>query len=363
MAWEVEALAARSVEVILENQDAGGAFVAAPDFPPYAYCWLRDGAFIADALSRLGEIASAEAFFGWCARALESRADRVAELVRRRRAGEALGPEQHLPCRLRLDGSEGDADWALFQLDGYGAWLWALGAHAGAPRAKHRAVRGGRGDERPLRLGVLERALLRLVGGAARPAHRHACVDPRGAFGGRTLGRARRRAANRGNPDRDRGRAGGPGRGGRRRPARSRARRRPARCEPARVRRAVRAPRGRRPGARAHRPGARRRARPPRGPSVRGDSYYGGGEWALLAALLGLWLAAVGRSEEAWAQLDWIVAQASAQGDLPEQVSDHLLVPEAHGEWVARWGPPASPLLWSHAMFLTLAHELGAVGD
>jgi len=25
---------------------------------------------------------------------------------------------------------------------------------------------------------------------------------------------------------------------------------------------------------------------------------------------------------------------------------------------VERWGPPPSPLLWSHAMYLVLAHEL-----
>jgi hypothetical protein len=28
--------------------------------------------------------------------------------------------------------------------------------------------------------------------------------------------------------------------------------------------------------------------------------------------------------------------------------------------WVVKWGPPPSPLLWAHAMFLTLAHELEA---
>ena len=28
---------------------------------------------------------------------------------------------------------------------------------------------------------------------------------------------------------------------------------------------------------------------------------------------------------------------------------------------MAKWGPPPSPLLWSHAMFLTLDHELDAL--
>ena len=30
-----------SVEVLARGQDPGGAFVAAPDFPAYRYCWIR----------------------------------------------------------------------------------------------------------------------------------------------------------------------------------------------------------------------------------------------------------------------------------------------------------------------------------
>ena len=44
---------------------------------------------------------------------------------------------------------------------------------------------------------------------------------------------------------------------------------------------------------------------------------------------------------------------------MPEQVSGHLLAPGSFDEWVERWGPVASPLLWSHAMFVILAVELG----
>ena len=46
----------RSVEVILAGQSPEGGYVAAPTFPPYAFSWLRDGSFIADAMSRAGEI-------------------------------------------------------------------------------------------------------------------------------------------------------------------------------------------------------------------------------------------------------------------------------------------------------------------
>ena len=89
------------------------------------------------------------------------------------------------------------------------------------------------------------------------------------------------------------------------------------------------------------------------------DTYYGGGEWLLLAALLGWYYAAAGRMEEAWAQLAWVADRAKPNGDLPEQSDEHLLAPSAREEWVRRWGPPASPLLWSHAFYLALAIRLG----
>jgi GH15 family glucan-1,4-alpha-glucosidase len=91
------------------------------------------------------------------------------------------------------------------------------------------------------------------------------------------------------------------------------------------------------------------------------DSYYGGGEWLLLSAFLGWYYAGVGRTDDAAAQLQWIAAQADDEGFLPEQVGGNLIVPEAYDGWRSRWGPVASPLLWSHAMFLTLAAELGEV--
>ncbi len=44
---------------------------------------------------------------------------------------------------------------------------------------------------------------------------------------------------------------------------------------------------------------------------------------------------------------------------MPEQATDHLLAPDRYTEWLERWGPIATPLLWSHAMFLTLAARVG----
>ena len=90
-----------------------------------------------------------------------------------------------------------------------------------------------------------------------------------------------------------------------------------------------------------------------------GDTFYGGGEWLILTAWLGWHEARTGRTEEATRRLDWIAAQATPEGHLPEQVSGDTQRPAYIAEWTDRWGPVATPLLWSHAMFVTLALEVG----
>jgi GH15 family glucan-1,4-alpha-glucosidase len=95
------------------------------------------------------------------------------------------------------------------------------------------------------------------------------------------------------------------------------------------------------------------------------DVFYGGGQWILLSALLGWNLAVAGDRTGALRHLRWIADQADEQGNLPEQVPNHLLHPGSRDEWIARWGTVATPLLWSHGMYLILADELGltAVAD
>jgi GH15 family glucan-1,4-alpha-glucosidase len=89
-----------------------------------------------------------------------------------------------------------------------------------------------------------------------------------------------------------------------------------------------------------------------------GDSYYGGGEWVLLAAWLGWYYTEAGERDNARELRHWVEAQADAEGRLPEQVSAHLLAAQHYDPWVRRWGPVAKPLLWSHAMYLILRHAL-----
>ena len=90
-----------------------------------------------------------------------------------------------------------------------------------------------------------------------------------------------------------------------------------------------------------------------------GDTFYGGGEWIILTAWLGWYESLTGRPDAALSRLDWIAAQATVDGLLPEQVSSATQDPAFVAEWTNRWGPVATPLLWSHAMYLTLAVECG----
>jgi GH15 family glucan-1,4-alpha-glucosidase len=92
-----------------------------------------------------------------------------------------------------------------------------------------------------------------------------------------------------------------------------------------------------------------------------GDTFYGGGQWPLLSCMLGLAHAAAGNRERALELLRWAAATVRASGTMPEQVADHLLDASFVPEWEERWGPSADPLLWSSAMYLRLAVELGVV--
>jgi GH15 family glucan-1,4-alpha-glucosidase len=84
----------------------------------------------------------------------------------------------------------------------------------------------------------------------------------------------------------------------------------------------------------------------------RGDTYYGGGEWLLLTSSLAWHESVTGNAQSAHELRRWVRAQARANGDLPEQVTGASQFPDEVEPWLERWGPVATPLLWSHAMFL-----------
>ncbi|TDO46342.1 glycosyl hydrolase family 15 [Kribbella sp. VKM Ac-2527] len=350
---QLRALAQHSHAVITEHQDSGGAYPAAPTFSAYrGYAWLRDGSFTAEGISRYGDVASAERFHDWVDRVLRGRRAQVDELRAAVARGETPPVESMLPTRFTFDGQDGSDPWWDFQTDGYGMWLWAVVTHArrhgldlerwrggidvavdylvafwdracydwweehvehrhvstlGAIHAGLVAVGTPEGLEVAASIrslvdaeGVVDGHLTKWLGSAAVDGSLPACVVPFGLVAPGTALAVGTLAAVARDLDADGG---------------------------------------------VHR--------------FTADVFYGGGQWILLSALLGWNLAAAGDTAGALRHLRWIAEQADEQGDLPEQVPHHLLHPGSRDEWIARWGTVATPLLWSHGMYLILADELG----
>jgi GH15 family glucan-1,4-alpha-glucosidase len=316
----VRDLVRRSVEVVREGQAPSGAYLACREFPPYRYSWFRDGGFIADAMSRAGDVESAEAFFGWCSRVIVSRRERL-------RSGE------HLHTRYTADGDETGVEWPTYQLDGPGIWLWALREH-------------GERHERSLEPW---REAVELTAGYLAARWREPCFDwweEREGVHQATLACVHAGLVAAGHEEADAvAEAAAPELA--RLDASLLVLAEPFRLVGAERFAAVLA----RIEAELVSPGGGVHRHP-------ADVYYGGGEWLLLTALLGLVYAGLGRIAEARAKLEWVAAHADPRGRLPEQAQDHLLHRDEYAPWVARWGPPASPLLWSHAMLITLADVL-----
>lgn len=359
-------LVAHSRTVIRSSQAPTGAYLASPSFPVYRYSWFRDGAFIADGMSRVGEIDSAEAFFAWCAAILVSKRSHLEDLFARDARGERIAAEEFLPTRFTVDGEPSGEAWWDFQLDGYGAWLWALDAHArrhardvtpyleGATLSAQYIARFWREpgydwwEEHPSEVHV---STLGAVAAGLSAAATWPQLDEadRAAFGAaaRTVTETIRDAASSagflpkwiGSDTVDASLISVATPFGVLPPADPLVSATVRRIESTLVH----------AGGGVHRYAT--------------DSYYGGGLWLNLAAFLGWHYARTGRTADAQRQLEWIAAQAVGAGDLPEQVPLHLLDPDRRPEWLERWGPVATPLLWSHGQFLALAAELGVAGD
>ncbi|MCP2324520.1 GH15 family glucan-1,4-alpha-glucosidase [Hamadaea flava] len=349
---------AASVELIARHQHSGGAYPASPTYPVYGYCWLRDGSFIADAMSRAGRTASADAFHGWCARVIEGRGGHVAELVAAARRGEEIDPRRMLPTRYTLDGGDGDEPWWDYQLDGYGTWLWALVEH----------TRRHGGDLAPYRAAIITTVDYLATFGAdpcydwweEHAEHRHVATlgsvaagldavlsadlldEDRTKAATQMLARLRELIAGPGTVDGSLVKWLGSGSvdGGLL---------------------ACLTPFGLVTPEVAEGTYQRVRTELRRNGVYRylGDTFYGGGEWLILTAWLGWHEARTGRAELARERLAWVAAQATPEGWLPEQVSGDTQDPAYIAEWTAKWGPVATPLLWSHALFVILALELG----
>jgi GH15 family glucan-1,4-alpha-glucosidase len=361
---DLQRLAATSLRVILAQQQPGGAYPASPEFSAYVgYSWFRDGSFIADAASAAGATLSADGFHDWCAGIIRDRADRIVDIVARSTGADPVTDDDMLATRFTFDGREGADEWWDFQLDGYGTWLWALGAHIarhGSDPARwadavelctaytasswrrpcfdwweeHReqvhvstlgciaaglraavdtgilspdtAAAAGRADAEISEIlaheAIRDGHLSKWIGSSAVDGSLSALVGVLGVVdAGSPVGAATIAAV-----EHDLVRDGGTFR-------------------------------------------------------YLGDTFFGGGQWPLLSCMLGQAHLAAGDHTRARELLEWAASTADDDGMLPEQVDRHLNDPAFVQRWVDRWGPVARPLVWSHAMFLRLALDLGVV--
>ncbi|MDQ4212872.1 glycoside hydrolase family 15 protein [Microbacterium sp. ASV81] len=357
----LRALAVESVRLINDLQTEEGAYPASPRFSAYVgYSWLRDGAFIADGMSAVGEAASAERFFDWCARVITARRAQIEEVVARAHAGTPTPDGEMLPTRFTFAGGEGGDDWWDFQLDGYGTWIWALGAHL--ERAPQDSARWREAVEltvdyltsswqRPCydwweeHSQHVHGSTLAAISAGLRAALGMAAIDGVRAREARTAidaiaERIRVEGVHEGHLAKWLG----------------------STAVDASLASAL-APFGLVDPASDI--GARTLDVLDRHLTVDGgthrylgDTFFGGGRWPLLSCFLGLAHHRAGnaaRARELWL---WAASTATDALELPEQVDGHLLAPGMRQEWIDRWGSVATPLLWSHAMFLRLGAEL-----
>ncbi len=366
----MDSLYERSIEIILENQAPSGAYVASPSFPNYRYCWFRDGSYVAYAMDLAGQAQSSARFHQWAADRVNERAGIVSTAIAKWTAGDQLTDADILHTRYQLDGADVEAaGWGNFQLDGFGTWLWALHEHhklhpelslapsvlgaAGVvadylaalwPVACYDCWEEHPEHVHPSTLGAIYgglRAFSELSGRDCQPVAtdvRQAVLD-----GARDFGHFVKFP---GSPAVDSNLLG------------------------------IAVPYGivaaddprivstvEQIEATLLRAGGLHR--------YATDTYYGGGAWILLSAWLAWYYTelmalhpdhAAAPAAKVGDLAAWIRFRAGRNYELPEQVAEHLNSPDDYPEWLKRWGPVASPLLWSHAEYIILLNRLNALG-
>lgn len=344
-------LVERSLQIILENQSSTGAFIASPNFPTYAFCWFRDSSYIAHALDLYRKHDAAARFHAWAASIINERIDIIQRAIQKAASGQPLMDDDVLHTRYTLDGKEHKATfWENFQLDGFGTWLWSLNEHQKL-------------TSKLISAEVLQAA--RLTAAYIEGLWRTPCYDCWEEFGKEihphTLATIYGGLQSYGELTGDRreqtmrdilaflnGHAQADGHwqkfiGNSQVDASLLSLSTPYRFvqpnNPIMRRTAEKIE------ADLCLDGVKRYAT---------DTYYGGGQWILLAAWFGWYWWEVGEKEKAWGLRRWIESQADERGWLPEQVAIDVNNESMIAPWVEKWGSSATPLLWSHAKYLIL---------
>ncbi len=350
-----------SIHIIKANQASSGAYVASPTFSQYGYSWLRDGMWIAHSMDCVGDHDSAGAFHRWAGRTLIKHQAQVESLLQKMERNEPIVETDYLPTRFTVDSELGKDEWTDFQLDGYGAWLWGLVQHCQNhnptlwtevrpavdlliryldvlwQEPNYDCWEEFRDEVHLSTLGALYGGIcaVKEVDSSLVPSdlstHIRTFALENGVSGDghliKFLGNA--------NVDASLLWLAVP-------------------FELV----SVDDPLFQKTLKKIEHDIVR-----PNGGVYRylADTYYGGGEWLLLTCWLAWVYLHMNRFDEAKSLIQWVEAQAATSGEMPEQVCQHMLDSSTYPTWVEKWGDPANPLLWSHAMYLIVQTRLEAI--
>ena len=345
-----------SKDIILENQSSTGAYMASPNFSRYRYCWFRDGSYIAYAMDIIQEYESSQKFHDWAAATINKHAKEARLAIENKE--KQLSTLNVLHTRYTMDGEVVDHEWANFQLDGFGTWLWAIREHIRLcklkvlPESWKQAIILTREyltalwftpnydcwEENPNKIhpytiasiwAGLHAADLLLDEDTTQKTQESIkeALFTKGVYQGhfiKSFGVNEIDASLIGistpyrliEPDD------------------------PIMMKTVEELESV---------LRKEEGGVHR---------FRRDTYYGGGEWVLLTAWLGWYYTEVGNHQKANDILKWVEKQTDENQYLPEQVPTHVFDPIQYDNWFDITGDIANPLLWSHAMYLILYKAL-----
>jgi GH15 family glucan-1,4-alpha-glucosidase len=340
-----------SLEQIIKNQTPEGAIIAGPTFSQYNYSWFRDGAFIAYAMIRAGKMEEAEKFISWGNEIILNSSEKIIALQDKLESSSPLVVQDFLGARYTAQGKDDESDWPNFQIDGYGTWLWCMSEYLSVSDSENISSLWRRGVELTVRYLKMVWQLPNSDCWEEFPDKTHpatlACV-----YGG-----LKAVSAWFDDPEL------------------------PGLTEEIKVY----------VYANLHKDGYF--------PKFMGsdlvdasllwvslpfqmadvddpvmkktvekieeelleeggvkryseDTYYGGGQWIIHSCWLAWYYYETGRYKEAEILIDWVVCRQKKDGSLPEQTTDITNEPSKIKEWEQRWGTVATPLTWSHAMFL-----------
>ncbi len=349
-------LVQKSIQILKNGQTANGSFIACENFGNYRYSWFRDGTFIAAALLEYGYYRETYKFIEWGATVVNRYQEKMETCIRTFQQGGTIAEEDFFHTRFTLDGYEVPGHWGFNQFDGLGTWLWftcrffmqnsQISPSSDVINALNKTAEyisivwsagcsdcweENEGGQHTYTLASIVTGLKEYCNWSGNKDisernytvleyFKKHCLTSNGYIKSVGLDASDANLI--------------------------------GLCEPYdlvswddpdfqktlhRIEKELMTP------------GLHRFV---------ADTYYGGGEWVLLTAWIGWLYAKHGRMDDAKKLRKWVESTASPDGFLAEQVPQHLFAPDKYVRWEKDAGEIATPLLWSHAMYLLLAKEI-----